>query len=689
MKIPPLMLRRILVDGARRRARRRQGPHRRRHARDAARRRARVSPDGKLRRVHGARDRLRREPRPLRHLARRRSTARSVAPADHAPRQRHRARVVARRQVRLLPVDARAAASQVWRIAPAGGEAEQVTKLPLDVNGFKLFPDGKRLVARDRRVARREDARRLGQARRRARRSRRSRRASTTSCCSATGTVGGRQVLAPVRVDAADWRKADDARDLTPGQTTDSPTHPFGGMEEVAISPDGKTVAFVVAQRRHATRVDHQHRRVPRRRRRQSKPVNAHRRQQGATTSRRRSRPTASRIALAHDDARRLRGRSRAHRDLSTSRRRSRASLTEAWDRSAGEITWAPDGKTIYTIADNVGNHVAVRDRRRDRHGEARSSTRARTPAPRVAGDRLVFVRDTLSMPAELFTVEARRQRPARRSRTSTTRASRRSPGATYEQFSFKGAKGDTVYGFVMKPAGFTRRQGARSRSLIHGGPQGSFGDHFHYRWNPQAYAGRGYGVVFIDFHGSTGYGQAFTDAIRGDWGGAPYEDLMLGLDAALAKYPWLDGNRAGRARRVVRRLHDQLDQRPDRSLQGARLPRRQPRRAHGLLRHRGAVVPRVGARRHAVGEARGLHEAQPDRPREELEDADARHPRRPRLPRRRHAGHVDVHRAPAQGHPVSRFLHFPDENHWVLKPQNSKLWHDEVLAWLDKYTKR
>jgi dipeptidyl aminopeptidase/acylaminoacyl peptidase len=68
------------------------------------------------------------------------------------------------------------------------------------------------------------------------------------------------------------------------------------------------------------------------------------------------------------------------------------------------------------------------------------------------------------------------------------------------------------VYGYVMKPAGFTGGK-APVAFLIHGGPQGSFGDHFHYRWNPQVYAGRGYGVVFIDFHGSTGYGQAFTDS--------------------------------------------------------------------------------------------------------------------------------------------------------------------------------
>ena len=70
--------------------------------------------------------------------------------------------------------------------------------------------------------------------------------------------------------------------------------------------------------------------------------------------------------------------------------------------------------------------------------------------------------------------------------------------------------------------------------------------DHFHYRWNPQALAGAGYAVIAVNFHGSTGFGQAFTDSISGDWGGKPYEDLMKGLDYALANYAWLDGDRVG-----------------------------------------------------------------------------------------------------------------------------------------------
>src|SRR5205085_7712 len=110
---------------------------------------------------------------------------------------------------------------------------------------------------------------------------------------------------------------------------------------------------------------------------------------------------------------------------------------------------------------------------------------------------------------------------------------------------SFTGWNNETVHGYVQKPHGYKKGKKYPLAFLIHGGPQGSYGNDFHYRWNPQIYAGMGYGVVAIDFHGSTGYGQAFTDSISGDWGGKPLEDLKKGLAFALQKYDFLDGSRA------------------------------------------------------------------------------------------------------------------------------------------------
>ena len=108
----------------------------------------------------------------------------------------------------------------------------------------------------------------------------------------------------------------------------------------------------------------------------------------------------------------------------------------------------------------------------------------------------------------------------------------------------FVGANKDTVRGLVVKPVDFDPGKKYPVAFLIHGGPQGSFGNRWNFRWNPQTYAGAGYAVVMIDFHGSTGYGQAFTDAIQDDWGGKPLQDLKLGLAAALTQQDWLDPTR-------------------------------------------------------------------------------------------------------------------------------------------------
>ena len=117
------------------------------------------------------------------------------------------------------------------------------------------------------------------------------------------------------------------------------------------------------------------------------------------------------------------------------------------------------------------------------------------------------------------------------------------------EQFTFKGWNDEIVHAYLVKPYDWTPEAAAAGRTwpvafLVHGGPQGSFGNDFHYRWNPQAYVGAGFATVAVDFHGSTGYGQPFCDAISHHWGDRPLEDLEKGLAAALANYPWLDGSR-------------------------------------------------------------------------------------------------------------------------------------------------
>jgi dipeptidyl aminopeptidase/acylaminoacyl peptidase len=581
-------------------------------------------------------------------------------------------------------MSSRSGSAQVWRISPSGGEAEAVTKLPVDLNGFKLFPDGKRLVvAADvwpdaRSIAesvRRDDEKAKSKVKARVYDQLLFRHWDQWE----DGKYSHLFVWTPPELGG----KADDAKDLTPGQTTDTPHRPFGGMDDVSISPDGKTVAFVARQggREVAWKTNTDVFLVPAAG--DARPV--------ALTA---ANPAYDFEPKFSPDGRWLAVRMMTRAGYEADRERiglyevatrKLRVLTEPWDRSASSIAWSRDGKTIYTSADNVGNHslfaidVAT--------GTPRLLVdKGTNAAPRVAGDRVVFVRDTLKMPAELFSVRPDGTDLRQITRFNEARTKKITWGE-YEQFSFKGAKGDTVYGYVMKPAGF-RGGKAPVAMIVHGGPQGSFGDHFHYRWNPQAYAGRGYGVVFIDFHGSTGYGQAFTDSIRNDWGGAPYEDLMLGLDFALKKYPWLDGSRmaalgASYGGYMINWIHGQTD------------------RFKALVCHDGNLDERMAY--YGTEELwfpEWDHGGQPwSAPEGFLKHNPIDHIKNWKTPTLVIHGALDYRVVDNQGMATftalqrkgvpSRFLHFPDENHWVLKPQNSKLWHDEVLAWLDRWTRR
>jgi dipeptidyl aminopeptidase/acylaminoacyl peptidase len=579
----------------------------------------------------------------------------------------------------------RSGSSQVWRIRPSGGEAEAVTKLPTDVNGYKLFPDGKRLLvalevwptAKSLADSVKRDA---------------DRAKSKVKAKTYDGLLfrhwdqweDGKYSHLFVWTAPEAGGKADDARDLTPNQATDSPPGPFGGMDEVSISPDGRSVAFVarVAGRENAWRTNTDAFLVAADGR--SRAVNLTRDNLGYDFA-----PTFSPDGKSIAVRTMKRPGFEADRErigiIDVATRKLRIA-TEGWDRSAGTITWSPDGKTIWTDADNVGNHsVFAID---VASGAAKLVVdKGTNGSPRLAGDRVVFVRDTLKAPAELYSTKLDGSDLRQITRLNDARVKAITWG-DYEQFSFKGAKGDTVYGYAVKPAGSTGGGKAPVAFLIHGGPQGSFGDHFHYRWNPEVYAGRGFAVVMIDFHGSTGYGQAFTDAISGDWAGAPYEDLMLGLDAALAKYSWMDKSRvaalgASYGGFMINWINGHTD------------------RFKALVCHDGNLDERMAY--YNTEELWFPEWEHGGVPWEKPEGYTKHNPidfvKNWKTPTLVIHGALDYRVVDTQGMATftalqrkgvaSRFLYFPDENHWVLKPQNTKLWHEEVLAWIDKYTKR
>jgi dipeptidyl aminopeptidase/acylaminoacyl peptidase len=575
--------------------------------------------------------------------------------------------------------------SQVWRIAPTGGEAEQVTRVPVDVAGFKLFPDGRHLLlAAD--VW--PEAKTLADSAKRD-----AEKAKSKMHARAYDHLlfrhwdqweDGRFSHLFLWTSPEIGGHADDARDLMPGATTDVPTHPFGGMEEIDVAPDGKAIAYTQrvggATVAWTTNTDVFEQAIENNAPR-GKPVNLTEANKaydfGAAYS-----PDGKTLAVRsmmrpgfESDRLRITLIDRATKKAHT--------IAEPWDHSPESLTWSPDGKTLYTTAENVGNDslyaIDVAS------GNAKVLVEKGTShGPALAGDRIVFGHDTLVAPAEIWSVKLDGTDDKQVTHLNDLRVHGIAWGG-YEQFSFKGAHGDTVYGFAGKPANWDGHTKAPVAFLIHGGPQGSFGDHFHYRWNPEVFAGHGYATIAIDFHGSTGYGQKFTDSISNDWGGAPYEDLMTGLDAAVAKFPWLDGTRvvalgASYGGWMINWINGHTD------------------RFKALVVHDGNLDERM-----AYYETEELwfpeweHGGVPwEKPEGYAKANPIEFVKNWKTPTLVIHGGMDFRIPEAQGIATftalqrkgvpSRFLEFPDENHWVLKPQNSKVWHEEVLAWLDKW---
>ncbi len=360
-------------------------------------------------------------------------------------------------------------------------------------------------------------------------------------------------------------------------------------------------------------------------------------------------------------------------------------SVAEGWDRSPGSVVWAPDGSRIYASAANIGNHSIFTIDPADGMVSA-AVTRHTNSDPRPLPDgRLLFARDSLTSPVELFVLPQGGGEPRQITDLNGARLSSIAFGE-YEQFSFSGAHGDEVFGYLIKPVGFDPQQSYPLAFLIHGGPQGSFDDHWHYRWNPQIYAGHGYATVMIDFHGSVGYGQDFTDAINGDWGGAPYQDLMTGLDYVLRTYRWIDPDRMAAAGAsfggyMINWIQGHTD------------------RFQALVCHDGNLDELMAYyQTEELWFPEWENSGTPwEVPEAYAEHSPIHHVGSWKTPQLVIHGALDYRVVDTQGIATfnalqrrgvpSRLLYYPDENHWVLKPLNSIQWHDVVLDWMDRWT--
>src|SRR5690606_10943717 len=226
--------------------------------------------------------------------------------------------------------------------------------------------------------------------------------------------------------------------------------------------------------------------------------------------------------------------------DLASGERRE---IAPDWDRSPGSIEVSDDGTTLYVTAQHVGQYPLFKVDVAS--GEVTELVSDGTVTSfTLEGDTLALTRNSMATSDVLYVA----QPDGSGLRQITQTAEEMLDGVDmgeYEQFSFRGANDATVYGWVVKPAGYQEGQRYPVAFLIHGGPQGSFGNSRSYRWNPQTYAGAGYAVVMVDYHATTCYGQAYSDAISGARGDKPLVDLQKGWEYALAEYDFLDGDRA------------------------------------------------------------------------------------------------------------------------------------------------
>jgi dipeptidyl aminopeptidase/acylaminoacyl peptidase len=354
------------------------------------------------------------------------------------------------------------------------------------------------------------------------------------------------------------------------------------------------------------------------------------------------------------------------------------------WDRSPSSLKPAADGRSLYVAAQSVGEYPLFRiDLATGEVTELVGD--GSVSAFDVAGSSLVLTRNALDTGDVLYAASP----DGEGLRAITQTAAERLPDVqfgAFEQFDFRGAGNEVVHGYVVKPWNYEEGKTYPVAFLIHGGPQGSFGNGWSYRWNPQTYAGQGYAVVMIDFHGSTGYGQAFTDAISGDWGGKPLVDLQKGWAAAQEQYGFLDGDRAcalgaSYGGYMVNWIAGNWNQ---------------PWKC--LVNHDGVFDTRsMGYVTEELWFTEWENGGTPfDVPKQYEKWNPVNHVAKWRVPMLVVQGEKDYRVPVDQGLSTftalqrkgieSQLLYFPDENHWVLKPHNSVLWHDTVNAWLKRH---
>jgi dipeptidyl aminopeptidase/acylaminoacyl peptidase len=520
--------------------------------------------------------------------------------------------------------------------------------------------------------------------------------------------------------------------DLTPGDY-DAPVFSLGGQDDYAFSPDGKEICYASNHEKNpAASTNNDLWIVPV----MSGSQITSEQILGQTKNITADNPASDTSPLYSPDGRYIAYRGQQRPGYESDRFRlmlydrktgEKKNLTENLDRWVGTFIWTPDSKQIYLAADNRGEG-SVEKILPDGSGLTRvgafrcDSTEGFYDDFQFSADgkTLLVTENTLQSPVELAALEVNAPAPTRCSggheRLEPASPAQHQPDdgkvvqasinvsgrqlthlndaalsqvamSPLESFWFTGAHDDKVQGFLVKPPNFDASKKYPVKFLIHGGPQGAWGDDWSYRWNPELFAANGYVVIMINFHGSTGYGQKFIDAINGDWGGAPYEDLMKGLDYAEQTYPFIDKTRecalgASYGGYAINWILGHTD------------------RFKCLVSHDGMFNAES-----AWGTTEELwfnnweFKGTPYDNRASYQKwSPHQYAKNFKTPTLVIHGQRDYRLDVSEGFQLfttlqmegvpSKMLYFPDEGHWVLKPQNSRLWYKTVNDWVDQWTK-
>jgi dipeptidyl aminopeptidase/acylaminoacyl peptidase len=586
-------------------------------------------------------------------------------------------------------VSGRGGSAQVWLLPIDGGEPRQLTKLPIDVSGPIWSPKGDKIAFTAEVYP--------GQ------------NPEQTAAKDKEKESAKSKVRTYDRLLIRHWNVWDEgkrshlfvadahsgaAKDLTPKLEVNTPPAPFGGSSDYAWSPDGEELAFTAEPAHGAawsTNTDIWT--VPAD---GGEPKNITEANKGAD-----GQPAYS------PDGKWLAYVSQARAGFESDQwvlkvlwegKGADYELTKSLDRPVQSFAWAPGISSLRAVIDDRGTEPIVAID----FGSVTDGPTATAAAPgpfhrlvtggvqsglcvNAKSGKMVFTRHNAATPAEVYVAE-----PGSGPTQLTHHNAPLLPQLDLpklEGFTFPGADGNQVHGWVLRPPGFEPGKKYPVVFLIHGGPQGAWHDEWHNRWNYQMFAAPGYAVVAINPRGSTGYGQKFTDQISQDWTGKVYEDLMKGLDHAVKTYEFLDDQRVAACGGsyggfMVNWLAGHTD------------------RFKALISHAGVfdLTSKYGTTEELwfpEWEFGGPPWEKPEHYRERSPSGYVANFKTPTLVIH---GALDFRVPDAQGLGMftslqrrgvpSRYVWFPDEGHWIAKPANRVVWWHEVQAWLDKYLK-